>query len=58
VRLIRTCLPQANRIVQVFRPLLLGRKRGYKNEGNKCHDSVDAIGEIQNTFAESRLTIG
>jgi hypothetical protein len=33
----------------------VNRKNNYGNQKNKCHDSVDAIGRIQNTWAESRL---
>jgi hypothetical protein len=33
----------------------VNRKNNYGNQENKCHDSVDAIGRIQNTSAESRL---
>jgi len=33
----------------------MNRKNNYGNQENKCHVSVDAIGRIQNTSAESRL---
>ena len=33
----------------------MNRKNNYGNQENKCHDSADAIGRIQNASAESRL---